>query len=447
MLRRLSRVLALVAVVAQRDRGLDPVGKVVADLAEHRPGQVVLRVGEIADLRVELGQGLCLDLGDHAGAEIEHVAGRDEPVGRDGVGAKNPAEALVGGRRVADLLAQRLDVQPLVLRLVDSAEEERAVEQRRFRDRQKIELVAGQDLLELVVGRDRGERAAAEVEVELERGARHVALVDAAVVDPHRQAGVVDVLDDVEVERLRVDLRHVDPQVGGHRVVGLPEQLRAAGEVLEGIGFLAEERVVDVPVGIEIGARDLELPGVGIADRAADAAAHGVARARLVARHDAALDLVAWLAGLDDHRAADGVASVEGALGALQHLDALDVEQLLVELRGVGHQHAVDQHRHRGLAVARLGDASHDDEGRTLVLGLHHRHVWRQRDEILRPPDAGGGDLLVVEDIDRDRHVDQRLVALSRGDEDLLETLALNYHRLRLPFGCGECQRQQSRGR
>ena len=56
-------------------------------------------------------------------------------------------------------------------------------------------------------------------------------------------------------------------------------------------------------------------------------------------------------------------------------------------------------------------------------------------------------DLLVVEDIDRDRHVDQRLVALARGDEDLLEALALNYHRLRLPFGCGECQRQQSRGR
>ena len=46
LLRRLSRVLALVAVVAQRDRGLDPVGEVVADLAEHRPGQVVLRVGE-----------------------------------------------------------------------------------------------------------------------------------------------------------------------------------------------------------------------------------------------------------------------------------------------------------------------------------------------------------------------------------------------------------------
>ncbi len=65
-------------------------------------------------------------------------------------------------------------------------------------------------------------------------------------------------------------------------------------------------------------------------------------------------------------------AAVERALRALQHFDLLDVDQVLVELGGLGLGHAVDHHhRHRGLAVARLGDAADDDERGAGVLGLH----------------------------------------------------------------------------
>ena len=101
-------------------------------------------------------------------------------------------------------------------------------EQHRLVDRQEVELVAGQQLLERVVGGDRRERAARRVEIELQRGAVHVALVDAAIVDAHRQARVVHALGDVEVQRLRVDVARRTR--AGRRVklvARLPQQLHA----------------------------------------------------------------------------------------------------------------------------------------------------------------------------------------------------------------------------
>ena len=126
--------------------------------------------------------------------------------------------------------------------------------------------------------------------------------------------------------------------------------------------------------------------------RAADARlrAHRVFVA--VTELHAAFELIARILGADDDGAADGVASVHRALRSFQHFDLLDVEQLLVELRGIGFEHAVDQHRHRRLAVARLRDAAHHDEGVAGVLRFDQRHVGHARDEIGGPVDARGLD-------------------------------------------------------
>jgi hypothetical protein len=96
------------------------------------------------------------------------------------------------------------------------------------------------------------------------------------------------------------------------------------------IGLLAEVRVVDVAVGVGELARQAELDR--IRDRSADPAAGEKAEAVVDARGDLAFELVARRLGADDDRAADRVAAVEAALRALEDLDLLDVEQLLVEL-------------------------------------------------------------------------------------------------------------------
>ena len=124
-----------------------------------------------------------------------------------------------------------------------------------------------------------------------------------------------------------------------------------------------------------------------------------------VARLHGRLELVGRILGRDDDRPADRIAAVEGALRPFQNLDLLDVVQLLVELGGIGLQHAVHLHGDRGLAVSCLRDAADDDEGVARVLRLHQRHVRDHLDEIGRPVDASVLDQGLGEHIDRHRHV------------------------------------------
>jgi hypothetical protein len=139
--------------------------------------------------------------------------------------------------------------------------------------------------------------------------------------------------------------------------------------------------VVDETVRVHVGAGQAEADVVG--ERAAHRTAHLVAGTAVHAGFDAALELVAGLLGIDRDGAADGVATIERALGPAQHLDLLDIEQLLVELRRVGHQHAVDQHGGGELGVPRLGDTADVQERVARVLRLHQRDVGRQVDEVL----------------------------------------------------------------
>jgi hypothetical protein len=90
---------------------------------------------------------------------------------------------------------------------------------------------------------------------------------------------------------------------------------------------------------------------IRIRSRPADPAAGEEAEAVVDPGGDLAFELVGRLLGADDDRAADRVAAVEAALRALEHLDLLDVEQVLVELRRIDLLHPVDDHRHRGLEL------------------------------------------------------------------------------------------------
>src|SRR5690606_35059469 len=131
----------------------------------------------------------------------------------------------------------------------------------------------------------------------------------------------------------------------------------------EGVGFLAEVRVVDKAVGIVVRERSLVPDRVRISDRPAAHDLRLPARTRVVAEPEAALEFIPGFLRRDDDRAADGIAPVDRALGAYEYLDLLDVEQLLRELRRVRHQHAVYEHGDRGLAVPCLRNAADRDEG------------------------------------------------------------------------------------
>jgi hypothetical protein len=94
---------------------------------------------------------------------------------------------------------------------------------------------------------------------DLGREVVDVAVVLPGVVDPHRQAGVVHVADDVEVQRLGLEQVHRAAQVDRPARRRLDQQVPAQRDVLVGIGFLAEVRVVDVAVGVGELAREAEL--------------------------------------------------------------------------------------------------------------------------------------------------------------------------------------------
>jgi hypothetical protein len=105
----------------------------------------------------------------------------------------------------------------------------------------------------------------------------------------------------------------------------------------------------------------------------------------------------------------------------LQDLDLFDVEQFLVELRGVDHQHAVHQYRYRHFRIAVLRDAACGDEGVAGILGLHQRDIGRERDEVGRIFYAGGLDLLFGEYRHGYRHIHVGFVALAGSDNDFLD--------------------------
>src|SRR5688572_21810197 len=80
----------------------------------------------------------------------------------------------------------------------------------------------------------------------------------------------------------------------------------------------------DRPADSRVGAKLAEVPGGEIAVR---------------------LEVIRWRLGYEVHRPADHVASVQRALGAAKHFDAIEIEQLHELHRGSSEVDAVEIHR------------------------------------------------------------------------------------------------------
>jgi hypothetical protein len=112
---------------------------------------------------------------------------------------------------------------------------------------------------------------------------------------------------------------------------------------------------------------------------------------------DARLELVARRLGRHQDRAGHGVAAVERALGPLEHLDLLYVEELFVEAVRVGAEHTVDNVGEGRLRVAGRDDTA-DAELRIADVGrVHERDVRHQAHEIAGALDARALDRVLAE--------------------------------------------------
>ncbi len=121
--------------------------------------------------------------------------------------------------------------------------------------------------------------------------------------------------------------------------------------------------------------------------------------------------------------AADGVLAVQGALGSAQHLDPLHVVDVEQRALGAGDVDVVDVQPDAGVHApqrVRLADAA--DEGRQrrrLVAALVDRQVGDVALELGDGRRRHVFELVAHDHRDRDRHVLDVLLDLSRGDGDL----------------------------
>ena len=397
-------------------------------------------VGQEGKLGVQrVGGGRTIDR-EYAIAGVDHIAGGDETVGVDEIATEHPEQLLVLRRFKPEFLAQRLDVDILALVQVEpvARTENRfeQIEEKGFLDRKKVKGIAGQDFLHGIIGRDRGDREIVALVAELGRDIENVAIILPPVVHPDRQAGIVDVVDDVEIERLRFQSGIGGPQIQRDVVARIEQQVSAHGNVPIGVSLFVQERVAQIAVGIDIGSRHPEFQIVG--NRSAQSAAHLPAKTIVDADFQLAFQDVGWLLGVDDDRAANGISAIEAALRTLQDFDLLDVEQFLVELRRIDLLHAIDNHRDRWFGVARLGNAANDDEGIAGILRFDQIDIGRQVDEVDRLFDAGRFDRLCGKGGHRSGNILKiGITPGCRHDDDIV---------IRLFFGLRKCgSRRQAR--
>ena len=141
---------------------------------------------------------------------------------------------------------------------------------------------------------------------------------------------------------------------------------------------------------------------------------------------DVAVELVGGPLADEVHEPAGRVAAEQRALRPAQHLDALQVEELEAQATGRRAIDVVDVHRDRvlvGIGEVVQADAAQEevDDAR---FGVRRRVVepGRHRHDVGAVGEAELADLLVAERGDRDADVLHALLALLRGDDDLLET-------------------------
>ena len=280
----------------------------------------------------------------------------------DEIRSRDPREAADLVRGKAQLLAPGLLEDELALALIERpAQGSRDPRCRQIQqgsgDGPEIEGIASIDLPGLVVVRDRGERSISRAVIELERDIRDVAIVGAQIIGLDRAGDVVGVKHGATTEDVRlagswndvivsggVHPIAISSQVRAEFIGGLPQQPQPPSVVLIRVGLAVEVGVLQKAGGVVEIERGAILQCAGIVDRAADGHLGLLGQAVAQAELAVTFKMIGRFGGVNDDRAADGVAPVEGALRTLEHLDLRDVEQLLVELVRIGLQHAVDQH-------------------------------------------------------------------------------------------------------
>jgi len=229
---------------------------------------------------------------------------------------------------------------------------------------------------------------------------------------------------EVGAEIADVDLEVLDRQ---DREAGGPHAVVVATEIapVAGAHALRGERV---PVGdgaVGLGARPGELEHRPVrAQRATDERAVILALVAADGDRGVGTPLGGGLFRDVVDGAGEGVATIERALRALEDLDALDVGQTEVEHRLVRQIHAVVEHRHvlRAVGELRVGQATQHQAAREarghVALVVEARRAQR---DVCKALDVAALDLLGGEGVDDQRDVLQRLLALARGDGDLVE--------------------------
>ncbi|CDO35909.1 hypothetical protein SPHV1_2280053 [Novosphingobium sp. KN65.2] len=131
--------------------------------------------------------------------------------------------------------------------------------------------------------------------------------------------------------------------------------------------------------------------------------------------------------------AAGRIPAEQRALRAAQRFDADQVEQVCRQAIIGAHIDAVDVDGNRLVRpwqAARAGDAAHNDlRGTQPARRLAHRNARRHGTYVLQAGDAAGGQFLLPDHGDGNRHILKILLAFLRGDDDLVDAdiLGLGY--------------------
>ena len=299
--------------------------------------------------------------------------------------------------------------------------------------------------LEVAPRRYRGERDVVELVIDLEARGKQLALlallrrvpgaVAELVVAPARVRGLPGgAVGGVQHARELVHVLVADARQHLGVLARVPQQREAHVLLVLLVDVVAAGEVPDVAVAALHGGGEAHrhvLAERGVVD-ALDVAAVVIAAGHL----DAALGRERGPVGDDVDRAARGVAPEQRALRALEHLDALDVDEGRLGAGAARGVHAIDVDRHGrvGADGPVVGLHAADAVGGLQRLVVVHVHAGREATDVGEVARAELFQRLARIGGDRDRHVHDVLGALLRRDDDLLDHLGVQ----RLAGGDGE---------
>ena len=294
----------------------------------------------------------------------------------------------------------------------------------------RVDVTAGRGVI-IAPAEDVGQLAVADLDFGLVAGEQGFVFIEARVVD--REIERVALVDPVVLARRAIALRVEVFQLADHADgFSRAEFQRAAHDFRAGLAMVRTvEQVLEVAaVVVEIGA-ELEVQLVGH-DRAGHHARNREVRAaaptvnRAVQRSlDLAAEIRGRIAGVDDHRAARGVAAEQDALRTTRDFDRTQVEH--VEHQAVVHAHvdAIDEHADgrvdRGDRAVHAQATDREVGSPARGADLIERHVRSAVGQRLKVADLDRFQAALAERGDRERNgLDVlHVLLLGRGNDDV----------------------------